>query len=138
MYTNAGATPTCTPAPGAPDATALAKSMAAAFVRFIFQLPAINGTLAISLFSKLSSLDVYSLGGLDEFFLADRGDLLQLAHQFFERFRQQRLRPVALRFAGAVVHLDDDSVRARRHSRQRERGDVVALPRRVRRVDDDR
>src|SRR5205809_3833829 len=47
-YTNGGAMPTSTPC-GAPAAIALARSMAAALVVFIFQLPATNGVRIIIL-----------------------------------------------------------------------------------------
>src|SRR5688500_1908330 len=43
MYTNGGATPTCTPAVGIPRAIPRASSTACALVVFIFQLPATNG-----------------------------------------------------------------------------------------------
>ena len=78
--------------------------------------PVRGGDVAV-LFRKFTNLD--------KLLPKHRSDLPQLSHQLFKHLRQQRLRPVALRLAWAVMHFDDDAVRSGRGRRQGHRGHEV-------------
>ena len=64
------------------------------------------------------------------------GKNFNVAHDFFKLRRIQRLRRVRKRVFGVRVNFHDDSVRARRHSRQRHRRNFVANAKSVAWVND--
>src|SRR2546425_9188451 len=62
----------------------------------------------------------------------------QLRHQPVELRREHRLGAIAERVIGIAMHLDQQAVGAGRHRRTRHRRDLVAPPRSVAGIDDDR